>query len=124
MAPRFFLNHNLSPETTEFFRKELDFDATDTREQKLEAASDSEIAAYAAREGRIVVTFDADFGDIRDFPPGSYPGVVRLKIPIQTIEVLHPILRDFFGKISPDDLAGALVTLEPGFYRIRRSAPE
>lgn len=119
---RFFLNHNLSPETTEFLRRELGFDATDTREHAMSTASDEAIGIYAAREGRIVVTFDNDFGDIRDFPPGNYPGVIRLKMPIQTLEVLHPVLRDFFAKVTSEELTGALVTLEPGFYRIRRVA--
>lgn len=123
MTLRFFLNHNLSLETTKLFWS-LGFDATDTREHGMEMASDFEIAAYAAREGRIVVTFDNDFGDIRDFPPGVYPGVIRLKLPLQTLEVLHPILLEFFGKVSEDDLTGSLVTLEPGFYRIRRLAKE
>ena len=123
MALRFFLNHNLSPETTNLFRS-LGFDATDTREHGLEMVSDLEIAAYAALESRIVVTFDTDFGDIRDFPPGRYPGVIRLKLPVQTLEVLHPILLEFFGKVAEADLVGALVTLEPGFYRVRRMARE
>ncbi|MBI4772359.1 MAG: DUF5615 family PIN-like protein, partial [Chloroflexi bacterium] len=69
MPLRFFLDHNMSPETTRFLRDELGFDATDTREQGLQSASDFEIAACAARQGRIILTFDADFGDIRGFPP-------------------------------------------------------
>jgi predicted nuclease of predicted toxin-antitoxin system len=99
----------------------LGLDVTDTREQGLETATDKDIAADAAQEARIVVTFDADFGDVRDFLPGTYPGVIRLRIHPQTIEFLHPVLRDFFAKASEEDLLGALVTVEPGFYRIRRT---
>jgi predicted nuclease of predicted toxin-antitoxin system len=121
VALRLLLDQNLSPETSRFPREEMGFDVNDTRQLGLEAASDTEIAEYAAREGRIVVPFDSDFGDIREFQPGDNPGVIRLKIHPQTTELLHPILRDFFSKVSETDLRGALVTVEPGFYRIRRA---
>ncbi len=86
---RLLLDQNLSPETSLFLREELGLDVTDTRELAIQGASDAEIAEYAARDQRIVVTFDTDFGDIREFQPGKYPGVIRLKVHPQTIDVLH-----------------------------------
>ena len=36
---------------------------------------DSEIAAAARNEGRMVMTFDLDFADLRRFPPGLIPAL-------------------------------------------------
>jgi predicted nuclease of predicted toxin-antitoxin system len=124
VAVRLLLDQNLSPETSLFLREELGLDVTDTRELGLQGASDAEIAERAMRDERIVVTFDADFGDVREFHPGSYPGVIRLKVHPQTTDVLQSTLRDFFSKVTEDELQGALVTVEPGFYRIRRAPAE
>lgn len=115
---RLFLDHNMSPETGAFLYG-LGHDVTDTREHGMSRATDKEIMAFAQREGRMVVTFDSDFGNILEFPPGTYPGVIRLKVRPQTVEVLHPILEEFFGKVSEEHLKGALAIVENYRFRIR-----
>ena len=117
---RFLLDQNLSPKTTEFLRIGLDHDATDIREQGLEGASDQEIMAFAIGENRIVLTYNSDFGNILEFPPGEYPGVIRLRVHPQTLEVLHPVLEQFLAQVRPEDIEGALVILDNWHYRIRR----
>jgi predicted nuclease of predicted toxin-antitoxin system len=120
MPLRLLLDQNLSPETTRFLRDELKLDATDTREQGLQTADDQAIAEFAQRTERVVVTFNGDFGDVRDCPPENYPGVIRLRIHPQTIEILHPVLKQFFEKIAEVDLRGTLIVVDRRHYRIRR----
>lgn len=108
----------MSPQTKAFLRA-LGHNVTDTREQSMSRATDEEIMAFAQREDRIVVTFTSDFGNILEFPPGTYPGVIRLKVRPQTVEVLHPILEEFFQKVSEEYLRGTLAVIENYRFRLR-----
>ncbi len=116
---RFLLDQNLRVHTKEFLRQ-LGYDVVDTRDLGLSRATDREIVEAAVREGRIIVTYNSDFGDIRDFPPGSYPGVIRLRVHPQTDEVLHPLLAEFLSNVEPEQLRGALVILDNIKARIRK----
>lgn len=116
---RLLLDQNLRIQTKEFLRQ-LGYDVVDTRNLGLSRATDREIVEVAIKEGRIIVTYNSDFGDIRDFPPGSYPGVIRLRVHPQTDEVLHPRLAEFLGSVEPEQLQGALVILDNVKARIRR----
>lgn len=86
---RFLLDQNLRVQTKRFLQQ-LGHDVIDTRDLELERATDQEIMDVARSQNRIVITYNSDFADIRDFPPGSHPGVIRLRIHPQTDEMLHP----------------------------------
>jgi predicted nuclease of predicted toxin-antitoxin system len=79
VSAKLLLDQSLRAETLEFLRG-LGLDVTSTRELAMGQATDDEIAEWAARNGRIVVTFNHHFGDVRQFPPGRSPGVIRLRI--------------------------------------------
>jgi predicted nuclease of predicted toxin-antitoxin system len=42
---------------------------------------DPEIAAAAKTDGRLLITLDKGFADIRSYPPGTYPGMLVLRLP-------------------------------------------
>ncbi|MBM3211545.1 hypothetical protein FJZ33_04940 [Candidatus Poribacteria bacterium] len=73
MNIKLLLDQNLRIETLQFLR-DMGLDVISTRELGMDNATDQEIAEFAITHDRIVVTFDHDFGDIRDFPVGSNPG--------------------------------------------------
>lgn len=119
MSIKLILDQNLRAETLPFLRG-MGLDVTSTRELGMETTSDEEIGAWAADNDRIVMTFDSDFGDIRAFPPGSNPGVIRLRIEPQTTEVIHPVLEALFSDIDHEKLRGALTIVTRSRIRIRR----
>jgi predicted nuclease of predicted toxin-antitoxin system len=41
---------------------------------------DSDLAAAALAEGRLLITLDKGFGDIRAYPPGTHPGILVLRL--------------------------------------------
>ena len=60
-----------------------DHDAVHLREEGLVRLPDPEIVAKAARECRIVLTFDLDFGDILAAARTEAPGVVIFRCEIR-----------------------------------------
>ncbi len=120
---RFLLDQNLRVQTKEFLRK-LGYDAVDKRNLGLEQATDQEIMDVASQQDRIVITYNSDFADIREFPPGDYPGVIRLRIHPQTDEMLYPRLEELLRRVGAEKLRGALVVLDNVKARLRRRGVE
>ena len=55
-------------------------EASTVYDQDLAGAVDEDIAEVCLTEGRILVTLDLDFADIRAYPPGKYPGIIVLRL--------------------------------------------
>jgi predicted nuclease of predicted toxin-antitoxin system len=55
-------------------------DAQTVLEQHLGGSADSRLAMLCQREGRILVTLDMDFAEIRAYPPAEFPGVIVLRL--------------------------------------------
>ena len=66
-----------------------------------------------------MVTLDADFGDIRRFPPARTPGVVWIRVHPPTEESVNFAIRRLLAEIPKIDPAGKLVVVTPRKIRIR-----
>ena len=67
------------------------------RDEGLIRLPDPGIAAKAAREGRIVLTFDLDFGDILAATRGAAPSVILFRLRNQTPASVNPRLFRVIG---------------------------
>ncbi|TMJ52954.1 MAG: hypothetical protein E6G85_10030 [Alphaproteobacteria bacterium] len=79
--------------------------------------SDFEVLARAARERRVLLTFDKDFGELAKasaLPATS--GVVLLRLPMPTPENIGLLAQLILGR---DDWAGHFSVIEPGRVRMR-----
>lgn len=98
-------------------------EATDVREIGLGTADDSVIAQHARENGLCLVTRDKDFGDIRNYPPADYAGIVVLDLPDDMVAT--DVLRVMEAFVSRNEwverLAGRLATVEPSRVRFRPS---
>ena len=56
----------------------------------LSGAVDEAVSRTATAAGRLVMTLDRGFGDIRRYPPGSHAGIVVLRIDDQPGSRLAP----------------------------------
>ena len=118
---RFLIDADL-PRSIKRFLQEHGHEATDVRDVGLGGAPDAEIASYAQRSGHCLVTGDFGFADIRNYPPGLYPGLVVLSPPrgataTTILELMAVVIQ------RPDlerQLAGRLAIVEPGRVRLRR----
>jgi hypothetical protein len=82
-------------------------------------AADADVLAAAARESRVLLTFDKDFGELAArsaLPPGC--GVVLFRLPAPGAE---PAAGRLVARIAArDDWNGHFSVIEPGRVRMRR----
>jgi len=71
---KFKLDENL-PELVREALRELGHDAHTIAEEGLAGAEDQTVHAACIAEGRVLITLDLHFSDIRACSPGSYPGI-------------------------------------------------
>src|ERR1035441_9368891 len=82
--------------------------------------SDRDILTYATGQQAVVVTFDEDFGDLRNFPLGTHSGIIRLRVWPTTEQLTIEALTRVFKSVSIDELKGALVIVDCNRIRLRR----
>jgi Domain of unknown function (DUF5615) len=83
--------------------------------------SDREVLARAARESRILLTFDKDFGELaRASALPASCGVLLFRIPMPTPSDVGAGLADLIT--ARDDWAGHFSVVEPGRVRMRALA--
>lgn len=94
--------------------------ATDVRDIGLGDAEDEVIAAHAKLNQMAIATRDGDFGDIRNYPPLEYKGIVVVDVPDNFTAVqIVAILAAFLDGSPAIDLDQKLIILEPGRVRVR-----
>lgn len=116
---RLLLDANLSPEVTRLLR-EAEHDAIHVAEIGLLSAPDPEIMEAAAREDRILLTADADFGALLALGFRAKPSVVLLR----SADHLRPagqaeLLIANLSPISDDLEEGAIASLTRDRLRVR-----
>lgn len=116
--PKFLLNANISPETASFLRN-LGFDVKCLLEENLGTITDEEVVSLAKKEGRIIITFDLDFGQIYHLREQGKVGIIVLRLKDQTVEsanaALEKFFKDFEGK--EEQLKQVLLVIEEKRYR-------
>jgi len=96
--------------------------AEDLRDARARGAVDEEVFERARASRLTLVSRDIGFGNIARFPLRTHSGIVLVRFPnsiparIVTESIVFAITR-----LSDDDLAGALIVVEPGRVRIRRA---
>lgn len=75
------------------YLRALGFDAAKVDEEGLSGAVDADVLAAAAREERVLLTFDVGFADIRRYPLGSHAGIVVFRLRDQRWQVLQQGLK-------------------------------
>jgi len=118
----FLLDANLSPLTAEHLVETHGIDVIHVRDRRPGTIPDEEIVALAKTEGRVIITFDTDFGEIYHLRERAAIGVIILQLRDQTVEAVHRVLDQFFrenaGTIALDT---SLVVLERDKVRVVRA---
>jgi len=120
---RFLADMGVSTGVVAWLRKQ-GYDAVHLAEQGLERSANGEIFAKAARERRIVLTFDLDFGEIVAMSHGTALPVVVFRL--RNTRAPHVIDR-LAGllDVSGAALASAsVIVVEESRYRMRKFPPK
>ena len=82
-------------------------------------APDSEIMAYAAAHGYVVLTYDLDFGSILAATHGEKPSVVQIRAADVSPDAIGRQVIVALGQMAAELEEGALLTVDPNRTRLR-----
>ncbi|MGQ0547555.1 MAG: DUF5615 family PIN-like protein [Betaproteobacteria bacterium] len=115
---RFLADAGISPETVRFLRK-LGHDAVHVRELALQRASDQELVELARGQGRVLLAFDLDFGEILALGVLDRPSVILFRLSDETAQSVNRRLSAVLAEQHQALESGALVLVEDARYRVR-----
>ncbi len=114
---RFLLDADMPRSAAEVIR-DLGFEVEDVRDIGLGSAKDKDIIEYALKNNEIIITRDADFGEVLRYP--KHPGAIIFRLPYtSTAAEINERLREFLSSVSSEDLRSAIIIVEIGRYRRR-----
>lgn len=117
---RFKLDENLPAEAARLLR-DAGHDAATVLDQEMSGESDRTLATVCRREARALVTLDADFADLRTYPPERYSGLLVLRLRQQDKPHVIGVLRRLIPLLGQEPLEGRLWIVEEERVRIRPS---
>ncbi|MEA3357809.1 MAG: DUF5615 family PIN-like protein [Thermodesulfobacteriota bacterium] len=120
---KFLADENISPVSVSYI-KGLGFDAIHVREVGLKGKSDQAVMEYALKEGRVLLTMDRDFSDVRNYPPGSHNGVIRMKLGFASPQAVNTCVELLLRQLSNRDIEGNLIITDGLKYRIKKKKDE
>lgn len=112
------LDENMPAAMAELLRQ-YGHDVATIVQEGLEGAPDESVATIASAEGRILLTFDRDFGDIRAYPVGTHGGIVVFRLEDQRWAALEGPARTLAESGLLDRLRGGLAVVDSRRIRVR-----
>jgi predicted nuclease of predicted toxin-antitoxin system len=94
-------------------------DASTVHDQGLTGARDPVLAEHCRQEGRVLVTLDLDFADIRTYPPRNSPGIVVFRLRDQSRPSALRVLSFVLDQLDRQALAGKLWIVSETGVRVR-----
>lgn len=91
-------------------------------DEGLNGAADSHVIFACRAEGRVLLTMDMDFADIRTYPPGDYPGIVVLRAAEPDRERILKLLARTLPIFEQESVHQTLWIVAENRVRIRRSS--
>lgn len=87
--------------------------------ERMSGCTDAGLAETCVREGRVLISFDLDFADIRKYPPPQLPGILVLRLERQDTAALLDTFRELLPLINTEPITGQLWIVEKHRIRIR-----
>jgi predicted nuclease of predicted toxin-antitoxin system len=116
---KFKIDENMPEEVAELLRS-AGHDAVSVLDQNLGGWADPGVAEVCRSEGRVVVTLDVGFADMRSYPPQDYAGLIVLRLKRQDKPAILKSFSRAMRLLPLEPVAGALWIVEEDRVRIRR----
>jgi len=115
---RFKLDENLPVEATHLLRA-AGHDTSSVVDQRLEGATDEALDQICRDEGRVLVTLDLDFSDIRGYPPAQSPRRIVLRVSSQEKSHVLAVLQRICTILQAESPTARLWIVEDERMRVR-----
>jgi predicted nuclease of predicted toxin-antitoxin system len=117
---RLLADENIQAVTIRFLQG-LGHDVIGVSQLGLAGMADEAVFRLAQTEGRVLLTFNMDFADLRDLAGKEHPGIIRLRVSDQRAAHLHPVLEGAIHHLALTDTKNGLVTVSDQRTRIRKT---
>jgi predicted nuclease of predicted toxin-antitoxin system len=118
MVVRFKLDENIPGDAASLLRA-AGHEVHSVVDEHLEGTSDAQLLDACLKEGRLLITLDLDFADIRGYPPSRHAGIWVLRPRAQNIEAILALLRGALSLLSSELVNRRLWIVEHNRVRIR-----
>jgi predicted nuclease of predicted toxin-antitoxin system len=115
---KFKTDENLPVEVAEAMRA-AGHDAVSVLEQDLGGWADPSVAEICRSEGRVLVSLDADFADVRAYPPQDYPGILVIRLKRQDKESILAVVPRILRMLQLESIERRLWIVTGERVRIR-----
>ena len=95
-------------------------DVATVLDEGLGGSTDAALWPVVQSEGRLLITADKGFADLRTFPPGSHCGVLLLRPDEDGIPPVMAVMVGVLRETKLDTLAGTVAVATPRGLRVRR----
>lgn len=99
---------------------ELGHDVDTVTDEDLRSEPDEVIARAASQNNRMLFTLDRGLGDIRQYAPGTHPGIVVFRLRTTGPGAMSAYVETFVRQHNLDDWSGCVVIAYPGRVRVMR----
>lgn len=114
------IDESLSPVLAEPLR-EAGHDVRTVIDQGWGGKLDPDLFPLVCEEQAFFITADVGFGDIRQYPPGTHPGILVLRVARESLLEYRDLLASVLQKQSLETLLGTVAVATSRGLRIRRS---
>ena len=108
------LSRNLKP-----ILMNLGHDVVTAADENLLSKPDTEVAREASREGRMLLTLDVEFADLRKYTPGTHPGIILFRPSSMGPSSVNSFITDFVQSADLKQLVSCVAIVEPKRVRVR-----
>ena len=115
---KFKIDENLPVEIAKLLTDE-GYNAETVSDQGLGGTEDSILVEVCRKEGRVLVTLDTDFSNIRAYPPEELPGIVVLGIKSQAKRHVVEMFKNIIPLFAEEPLCQRLWIVEETRVRVR-----
>jgi predicted nuclease of predicted toxin-antitoxin system len=117
---KFKLGENMPANLTTWLREQGE-DVSNIHEESLVGEDDPPVLEAALSEGRTFLTFDLDFADVRNYPPGTHCGIVVFRLRDQRWKTLHRPVCRLFEEGTLEKLQDGLAIVDETRVRWKRA---
>jgi predicted nuclease of predicted toxin-antitoxin system len=116
---KFLADMGVSQGTVRYLRSR-GYDVSHLRDENLHRLPDEEIVRKAEREGRVILTFDLDFGAIMVLLSDQFPSIVIFRLSNARPDNVNKHIDRILAGATEALESGAIFSVEDDRYRIRR----